>query len=55
MAIRSSNKKIKLGKLGKVRSAPRWADMRKFGNKRAGTRRINVDKIKRWRRIRIKI
>jgi hypothetical protein len=55
MAIRSSNKKIKLGKIGKVRPAPRWADMRKFGNKRAGTRRINVDKIKRWKRIRIKI
>jgi hypothetical protein len=55
MAIRSSSKKIKLGKLGKIRSAPRWADMRKFGNKRAGTRRINVDKIKRWRRTRIKI
>lgn len=55
MAIRSSSKKIKLGKIGKIRPAPRWADMRKFGNKRAGTRRINVDKIKRWRRIRIKI
>jgi len=55
VAIRSSNKKIKLGKIGKVRSAPRWADMRKFGNKRAGTRRVNVDKIKRWRRTRIKV
>jgi len=55
MAIRSSNKKIKLGKIGKVRMAPRWADMRKFGNKRAGSRRINVDKLKRWRRTRIKI
>jgi len=55
MAIRSSNKKIKLGKIGKVRSAPRWADMRKFGQKRSGTRRITVDKIKRWKRSRIKI
>lgn len=55
MAIRSSSKKIKLGKIGKVRSAPRWADMKKFGMKRAGTRRINVDKIKRWKRVRIKV
>jgi len=55
MAIRSSNKKIKLGKIGKIKPAPRWADMRKFGNKRARTRRINVDKIKRWRRSRIKV
>lgn len=55
MAIRSSNKKIKLGKIGKVRPAPRWADMRKWGQKRAGTRRVNVDKIKRWKRTRIKI
>jgi hypothetical protein len=55
MAIRSSTKKIKLGKIGKARSAPRWADMRKWGNKRAGTRRVNVDKIKRWKRSRIKV
>ena len=55
MAIRSSSKKIKLGKLGKIRSAPRWADMRKYGTKRASTRRVNVDKIKRWKRIRIKV
>jgi len=55
MAIRSSSKKIKLGKIGKVRSAPRWADMKKFGTKHASTRRVNVDKIKRWKRIRIKV
>lgn len=55
MAIRSSTKKIKLGKIGKVRPAPRWADMRKYGNKRAGSRRVNVDSIKRWKRSRTKV
>jgi hypothetical protein len=55
MGIKSLSKKIKLAKIGKVRSAPRWADIRKFGLKRARTRRINVDKIKRWRRTRLRI
>ena len=55
MAIRSLSKKIKLVKFGKVKNAPRWADIRKYGLKRARRRRINVDKIKRWRRIRLRI
>lgn len=55
MAIRSSNKKIKLGKIARMRPAPRWADIRKYGQKRASTRKINVDKIKRWKRTRTKI
>jgi len=55
MSIDSMSKKKKLGKIKKIRNAPRWADLRKFGLKRARTRRINVDKVKRWKRIRIKI
>jgi hypothetical protein len=55
MPIRSLSKKIKLGKIRKVRLAPRWADIRKFGLKRARTRRIEVDKVKRWRRTRVKV
>lgn len=55
MPVRSLSRKIKLGKIRKVRTAPRWADVRKFGLKRARTRRIDVDKVKRWRRTKIKI
>jgi hypothetical protein len=55
MSIRTLSKKIKLYKIGKVKMAPRWADIKKFGLKRARTRRINVDKIKRWRRTKIKV
>ena len=52
---KSSGKKLKLGALSKIRASPRWADIRKFGLKRARSRRINVDKVKRWRRTRIKV
>jgi hypothetical protein len=55
MGIKNLTKKLKLAKIGKVRAAPRWADIRKFGLKHARTRRISVDKIKRWRRTRIRI
>lgn len=55
MVIRTLTKKLKLGKIGKVRNAPRWADIRKFGLKRARSRRISVGKIKRWRRTRLRI
>jgi len=55
MSKKSLVKKIKLGKIKKVRSAPRWADIKKFGLKRARRRRIRVDKTKRWRRTRLKI
>lgn len=55
MPVRSLTRKIKLGKIRKVRAAPRWADIRKFGLKRASTRRINIDRVKRWRRTRVKV
>ncbi len=55
MGIKHISKKIKLGKYLKIRRAPRWADIRKFGLKRARTRSIRVEKIKNWRRSRIKV
>jgi hypothetical protein len=55
MGIKTLSKKIKLGKIRKVRNAPRWADIRKFGMKRVRTRRINVTKVKRWRKSRLRI
>jgi len=38
----------------KKRSAPRWADIRKFGLKHAKTRRIEV-RVKSWRRDKLKV
>ena len=37
-------KKLRYIAVGKRRIAPRWADIRKFGLKRARRRRIRVDK-----------
>ncbi len=54
MPTRTLSRKIKLGKIHKKRSAPRWADIRKYGLKRARTRRIFIS-TKRWKRSRIKI
>lgn len=39
---------------GKIRSAPRWADIKKFGLKRARSRRIRV-RTKSWRRDKLKV
>jgi hypothetical protein len=55
MAIKHITKKIKLGRIRKVKNAPRWADIRKFGLKRARTRRISVNKVKKWRRTRLRV
>jgi len=51
---KSSGKKLKLGALAKIRASPRWADIRKFGLKRARSRRIRTS-TKRWRRDKLKI
>jgi len=51
---KTHGKKVKLTALGKIRSAPRWADIKKFGLKRARTRRIRV-RTKNWRRDKLKI
>ncbi len=55
MSIKTIVKKIKLVRIARVKAAPRWADIRKFGLKRARSRRISVSKIKRWRRSRLRI
>lgn len=55
MGIKHLTKKIKLGRIRKIRAAPRWIDIKKFGLKRARTRRMNVASIKRWRRSRLRI
>ncbi len=51
---KTSGVKKKLAALGKKRSAPRWADIKKFGLKRARSRRIRV-RVKHWRRDKLKI
>lgn len=55
MSEKSLTKKVKLAKIRKTKSAPRWVDIKKFGLKRARTRRISADKVKRWRRTRLKV
>lgn len=50
----TSGRKARLASMGKRRSAPRWADIKKFGLKRARTRRIRVS-TRRWRREKLKI
>ena len=49
-----AGKKVKLVAAGKARPAPRWADIKKFGLKRARTRRVR-SRTKRWRRDHLKI
>jgi ribosomal protein L39E len=54
MSKKSLSKKIKLAKISKIRIAPRWVDIRKFGLKKARTRRIFISR-KKWRKAKIKI
>lgn len=42
--IQKLSRKLRLIKKKKVRSAPRWADIKKYGMKRARTRRIRITK-----------
>lgn len=46
---KTGGKKVRLASKGKRRSAPRWADIKKFGMMRARSRRIRV-RTKEWRR-----
>ena len=46
---KSPAKKMKLTAKAKVRPSPRWADIKKFGLKRARSRRVRVT-TKKWRR-----
>ncbi|MBN1896726.1 MAG: hypothetical protein JW789_03290 [Candidatus Aenigmarchaeota archaeon] len=51
---KSIRKKLKLASLAKIRASPRWADIKKFGLKRARSRRIRVS-TKKWRRDKLKV
>jgi ribosomal protein L39E len=51
---KSPAKKVRLTAKAKVRPSPRWADIKKFGLKRARSRRVRVT-TKRWRRDKLKI
>ena len=48
--LKHRGKKIRLLSHAKVTSAPVWASIRKFGLKRARSRRIRVLGTKHWRR-----
>ncbi len=50
---KKAGEKIKLI-AARRRAAPRWADIKKFGLKRARSRRIQV-RVKHWRRGKLKI
>lgn len=54
MSIEHITKKIKLGAIAKIRRAPIWASIRKFGLKRTRTRRI-LTHPKKWRRTRLRV
>jgi hypothetical protein len=54
VGIKHITKKKKLARIRKIRRAPRWADIRKYGLKRARTRRISVS-VKKWRRSRLRV
>jgi ribosomal protein L39E len=53
-ALKFLPKKLRLIAAGKVKGAPRWCDLKKFG-KRARTRRIRVARTKHWRRGKLKM
>ncbi|MBI4181955.1 MAG: 50S ribosomal protein L39e [Candidatus Aenigmarchaeota archaeon] len=49
-----SGRKRRLIARAKVRAAPRWVDIKKYGLKRARTRRVRV-RTHNWRRDRLKV
>lgn len=48
------SRKLRQIKAGKVRLAPRWVDIKKFGMKRARNRRVSVTR-RSWKRKKLKI
>ena len=54
MSINHITKKIKLAAIAKVKRAPVWASIRKFGLKRARSRRI-IAYPKKWRKTRLRV
>jgi len=54
MGLKKLSRKLKQIKAGKVRLAPRWVDIKKFGLKRARNRRVSVTR-RSWKRKKLKI
>jgi len=48
------SRKLKQIKAGKVRLAPRWVDIKKFGVKRAKNRRVSITR-RSWKRKRLRL
>jgi hypothetical protein len=48
------SRKLKQIKEGKVRLAPRWVDIKKFGVKRARNRRVSITR-RSWKRKKLRI
>lgn len=54
MAKKMLSRKLRQIKAGKVRLAPRWVDIKKFGQKRARNRRVAVNR-RSWKRKKLRI
>ncbi len=54
MARKLLNRKLRQIKAGKVRLAPRWVDIKKFGIKRARNRKVAVNR-RNWKRKKLRI
>ncbi|MEM5792824.1 MAG: hypothetical protein QXY45_00485 [Candidatus Aenigmatarchaeota archaeon] len=54
MGLKKLSRKLRQIKAGKVRLAPRWVDIKKFGIKRARNRRVAVNR-RSWRRKRLRM
>lgn len=54
MGKKKLSRKLRQIKAGKVRLAPRWVDIKKFGLKRARNRRVSVTR-RSWKRKKLKI
>jgi hypothetical protein len=48
------SRKLRQIKAGKVRLAPRWVDIKKFGLKRARNRRVSIAR-RSWKRKRLRL
>jgi ribosomal protein L39E len=48
------SRKLRQIKAGKVRLAPRWVDIKKFGLKRASNRRVSITR-RSWKRKKLRI
>lgn len=54
MGFKEASRKLRYAAAKKVRRAPRWADIKKFGLKRARSRRIS-SRGRNWRRDKLRL